>query len=86
MNNNVYLKYLDSYDIDSVRRAVRESFAQVNIEKMVKPKMKILIKICMPYKTTPDTGVCTHPAIVRGVIDVLNEFGVNCVVADSPYG
>ncbi len=86
MNNNVYLKYLDSYDIDSVRRAVRESFAQVNIEKIIKPKMKILIKICMPYKTTPDTGVCTHPAIVRGVIDVLNEFGVNCVVADSPYG
>ena len=86
MNNNVYLKYLDSYDIEIVRRVVRESFASMNIEKIVHPKMKILIKICMPCKTTPDTGICTHPAVVRGVIDVLNEFGVDCIVADSPYG
>ncbi len=86
MSNLVSLKYLDSYDVSKVERAVRESFANIGLFDVIRPKMKVMLKICLPYSVNPDTAEITHPAILRGIVNVLNEMGVNCVIADSPFG
>ncbi len=85
MENLVSLKYLDSYEYEKVRKSVQELFADLHIEQIIKPKMKVLIKVCLPYSSAPDQAITTHPAIVRGVVDVLSEFGAKCILADSPY-
>lgn len=85
MENLVSLKYLDSYEYEKVRKSIQELFADLHIEQIIKPKMKVLIKVCLPYSSAPDQAITTHPAIVRGVVDVLSEFGAKCILADSPY-
>ena len=86
MNINVSLRTLESFDISTVENAVREGFADMNIERILRPKMRVLLKVCVPEGVNPDKAITTHPSVVRGVINVLADLGVNVIVADSPYG
>ncbi len=86
MNNLVSIKYLDSYDNSKVENAVRELFANLNLFDKIRPKMKVMLKICLSYSASPDSAEISHPAIIRGIVNVLSEMGVSCVIADSPIG
>lgn len=86
MNNNVSMEYLDNYDIIKVQNAVDKQMLDLKVAQLFKPKMKVFIKVCAPDMSGPDMGKSTHPSIVRAVVKALTEFGVKCVLADSPYG
>ena len=86
MNIDVSLRTLDSFDIKEVESAVREGFADMKIERLLRPKMRVLLKVCMPDNLHPDKALTTNPSIARGIINVLTDLGVSVVVADSPYG
>ncbi len=86
MNNNVSLRTLESFDLKAVESAVRECFADIGIERIVRPKMRVLLKVALPESVHPDLALSTHPMVLRGIINILTELEVDVVVADSPYG
>ena len=85
MNNSVFLDYIESYDIDAIQSAVSEALDILKIRGEFKPKMKILVKVCLPNSNSPDNAQTTHPAVVTAVVNELTKMGATCVVADSPY-
>ncbi len=85
MSEFVTLNYIEEYDVSSIENTIRESFFALNLDKLIKPKMKILIKVNMPYPVGKDIALTTNPAVVAGVVNVLSSFGAKCVVADSPF-
>lgn len=86
MNKNVSLRTLESFELSAVESAVRECFADIAIEKIIRPKMKVLLKVALPTDANPDLAVTTHPKVIRGIINMLTDLDVQVVVADSPYG
>ena len=85
MKNLVSLTYIDSYDNSKIKSAVEQAFSNINLDSIIKPNMKVLLKVCLPGSMQPDSAETSHPAIVQGVVDVLSDLGVNCIIADSPY-
>ena len=85
MKNLVSLTYIDSYDNSKIKSAVEQAFSNLNLDSIIKPNMKVLLKVCLPGSMQPDSAETSHPAIVQGVVDVLSDLGVNCIIADSPY-
>lgn len=85
MNEKVSLTYLDSYDTPQVEQAVKQGFELLGVSTLLKPKMRVLIKACLPNDENPDTAETSHPKIVGGIVNVLNGLGVECILADSPY-
>ena len=84
MSELVSTKYVDSYDINVLMDAFRESFASLNVFKTLKPKMKVLIKVNLPESANQDSGIVTNPLVTCALIKVLNEMDIDCVIADSP--
>ena len=84
MSEKVSTKYVDSYDLDIVANAFRESFASLNVFKTLKPRMKVLIKVNLPFIENQDSGLVTNPQVVCALIKVLNEMDIDCIIADSP--
>ncbi len=85
MKNNVSLKIIDDYNMDKINDAIKESFSLLNVSSIIKPRVKVLLKVCLPHDDTPDRAETSHPFIVRGVVNALNQCGVDCILADSPY-
>ena len=86
MNNLVSLTYLDSYDDSKIKSAVESSFSKLKFDTIIKPNMKVLLKVCLPESVQPDSAETSHPAVVQGVVEVLSKLGAKCIIADSPYG
>lgn len=85
MNNIVSLQYLDDYNFLDLKNAVREGFENLNLTNIFKPKMKVLIKVCLPDAVSQDNAETTNPAVVRAVVDYLTKMDVLCIVADCPF-
>ena len=85
MSDFVSLNYIEEYDVNSIADAVKEAFFALNLDKLLKPKMKVLIKVNVPNPVAKDFALTTNPAVVAGVVNLLSSFGVQCIVADSPY-
>ena len=81
--NSVSLNYLDEYNITKIEKAISQAIVDLNIE--IKPKSRIMIKVCLPTSTSPDLAKTTNPAVVVGLVKVLNSYGAKCVIVDSPY-
>lgn len=84
MNKLVSVKYLDDYNFNNVRSAVESGIELLNLKNVFKPKMKILLKVCLPNEVTQDSAKSTHPAVIRALVDYLTKLDISCVVADSP--
>lgn len=84
MIDYVSLNYLEEYDVDKLKEVVKSAFLILGAEKAFKPKMKVLIKVNLPLSASPNLAKTTHPAVVRAMVDVLNSYGVKCILADSP--
>lgn len=84
MNNLVSLNYLDDYNIDELRRVVENALCSLDAKRFFHSKMKVLIKVCLPEEVSKDSAESTHPAVVRTVVDILANSGVECIVAECP--
>ena len=85
MNNLVSLDYIDSYKTAKVQEKLEKAIEDLKLASKFKPKMKVLIKPCLPFAESQDKAKSTHPAVVRAVVNILSNMGVTCIVADSPF-
>ncbi len=86
MSKQVSLTYLNDYSSKTLENAVKDAVAQLGVANFIKPKMKVLIKVCLPNALGADTAEITHPAVIKAVSNWVNEMGAECIIADSPYG
>lgn len=76
----------DTYDIETVRTALKEVLSPVGGLDLVKPGMKVAVKINMVTAKNPDTAVTTNPVLVAELCRMLTEKGARVTVGDSPGG
>lgn len=88
MNDTVVaLKACKSYDRSVVSEAVEGIFAQFGgIEALVKPGQRVLIKVNLLMKRTPDQATTTHPEVAYAIVRAVQRAGAIAVLADSPGG
>ena len=75
------------YDREAVGQAVERVFSLCGgAERFVKPGMRVLIKLNLLMKRTPDRATTTHPEVARAVARAVQNAGGIPVFADSPGG
>ncbi len=84
MSDFISLNYIEEYNYKIITEKLKNAFSTLGAEGFLKPKMKILVKVNIPYSVSPNLAKSTHPAVVRAVVDVLNMYGVKCILADWP--
>lgn len=87
MNTTVVLKACAGYDEAAVQAAIDDIFALCGgIEAFVKPGDRVLIKLNLLMKRTPDQATTTHPAVARAIVRAVQRAGATAILADSPGG
>ncbi len=83
----VSVQYAESYDDRLMEKAVAAHFAALDIPRLLKPGMRVVLKPNLLMKRRPDAGTTTHPALVAAIIRALRKHGVEEItIADSPGG
>jgi len=87
MKSKVSLIECKSYDTEQVYQAVKASVDLLGgIESIVRPGKTVLIKPNLLSAKPPETGIDTHPEVVRAVIRLVKQAGGKISVGDSPGG
>ena len=85
--NKVALIHCQQYEREAVQKAVDAIFDQCGgIQAFIKPRMRVLIKLNLLMKRTPDKATTTHPEVARAVALAVMRGGGIPVFADSPGG
>lgn len=85
MKTPVSVVRCQTYDQKEVERALRLSIDLLGgMGSFVKRGDRVLLKPNLLYGKSPEKAVTTHPAIVRGVIEMVREQGGIPMVGDSP--
>ena len=83
----VSVRRTEDYSPAALSRAVGEHFAALEVEKDLRPGLRVLLKPNLLAARKPEQGVTTHPALVQAVADWFRERGVEEIrLADSPGG
>lgn len=85
MNNSVCLNYVDNYNVKDLQQILQNCFDQLGSFERLKAYNCVMLKVCMPSSANPDSAECTHPSVVRAVVNLLEQMGIKCVVVESPY-
>ncbi len=73
-----------TYDKAKVYSAVKESFDMIGgLEKYVKKRQKVLLKVNLLQPGTPEKSITTHPAVVDAMCRLLGEIGADIWIGDS---
>ncbi|MGN0787746.1 MAG: DUF362 domain-containing protein [Candidatus Onthoplasma sp.] len=86
MNRLVSLKYVDSYDYETIENELMKQFDEQGLFLKLKPKMKVMLKVCLNPSMAPDCAETTHPNIVCAIANILTKFGASCELVDSQTG
>ena len=87
MMEKVALIRCENYERYNVEEAVRRVFEPFGgMESIVSPGMKVLIKLNLLMKRTPDRATTTHPEVARAIAMEVQRAGGIPVFADSPGG
>lgn len=85
MNSKVSIVRCGSYDSDLVLGAVKKAVDLIGgVSNFVKPQSRVLVKPNLLMAKEPESGIDTHPEVVRAVIKILKEIGCDIFVGDSP--
>lgn len=85
MKPKVSIIKCDSYESTVVQEAVRQAVDLVGgITAFIKPGSRVLVKPNILMAKEPESGVDTHPEVVRGVIKLLKSINCKVLVGDSP--
>ena len=76
----------DDYGEDNVRNAMTEAIEAVGGLDMIKPGMRVGIKVNLVAGAKPDKAVTTHPMMVCQLVRMLKDKGAEVIVGDSPGG
>jgi uncharacterized protein (DUF362 family)/Pyruvate/2-oxoacid:ferredoxin oxidoreductase delta subunit len=73
------------YQDDQIHQAVREAIDLVGgISSYLTPGMHVLVKPNLLMGADPSKAICTHPAILKVICQIITDFGCTVTVADSP--
>ncbi len=85
MASAVALVKCAGYYPSSVEQSIREAIGLLGgIDKFVKPNSRVLIKPNLLMAREPESGIVTHPEVVRAVIHLLKDINAQIYVGDSP--
>ncbi len=76
----------DNYEENNVRKALSEAISAVGGLDMIKPGMKVGIKVNLVTGAKPEKAVTTHPTMVCELTKMLVEKGAEVIIGDSPGG
>lgn len=77
----------EEYVPETVERALEEALVPLGgMGAFVTPGQRVLLKVNLLSRATPDRAVTTHPTLVRALIRSVRAAGGTPVVGDSPGG
>ncbi len=77
----------ETYDYPVIKAGVDRLFELLDLNKLIKPGMKVVLKPNLLMKRTPEEATTTHPALVSAVAEKALEMGAASVLlAESPGG
>ena len=87
MERRVAVRACPDYDRARVQEAVDGLFALCGgIEHIVRPGMRVLVKVNLLMRRAPERATTTHPEVARAVALAVQRAGGVPVLADSPGG
>lgn len=85
MKSKVSLVRCEDYTPVKVEQAVRKAVDLLGgVTNLIKPGSKVLVKPNLLMAVEPETGIVTHPEIVRAVIHILKDINARIFLGDSP--
>jgi len=85
MKSSVSIVKCQDYDEEKVIVALRESIHLIGgIQTFVNQGSRVLLKPNLLYGRSPEKAVTTHPAILKGMIQLVREAGGIPFIGDSP--
>ena len=85
MKSSVSIVKCQDYDEDKVLSGLRQSIDLIGgIQTFIKKGNRVLLKPNLLYGKSPEKSVTTHPAIVKGMIQIVREVGGIPFIGDSP--
>jgi len=85
MSSQISVVKCDSYAPSPVEVALRRSIDLLGgITSFIKPGSSVLVKPNLLMSTGPESGITTHPEVVRQVIRILKEINCRVIVGDGP--
>ena len=83
----VALKACAAYDDSAVQMAIDDIFALCGgIESIIQPGQRVLIKLNLLMKRSPEQATTTHPAVAKAIVRAVQRAGAEAILADSPGG
>ncbi|MHB0911870.1 MAG: DUF362 domain-containing protein [Armatimonadota bacterium] len=85
MKSTVSIVRCEDYTPDGVRLAVKKAVDLLGgMERFLLPGQRALLKPNLLAAHPPESAICTHPAVVEAVIELVREVDASCAVGDSP--
>lgn len=85
MKSKVSIVQCSSYDSILVLEATKKAIDLIGgISNFVKPETSVLVKPNLLMAKEPESGIDTHPEVVRAVIKILKDINCKVFVGDSP--
>jgi uncharacterized protein (DUF362 family)/Pyruvate/2-oxoacid:ferredoxin oxidoreductase delta subunit len=85
MKSSVSIVKCQNYDEGKVLGGLRRSIDLIGgIEAFVRQGSRVILKPNLLYGKSPEKAVTTHPAIVKGMIQIVREAGGTPFIGDSP--
>lgn len=83
----VSLARCKDYNYELVKKAVEKSFDNLGgVGRYIFPGEKVLLKVNLLMKKSPEEATTTHPAFVKALAEVLIQYGAEVIIGDSPGG
>lgn len=83
---DVALVKCDTYEPDTVARAMEELMDAIGGLEFVKPGMTVAIKANLVSYMKPEAAGTTHPAVLSALVRMLKARGAHVILGDSPGG
>ncbi|NLB35453.1 MAG: DUF362 domain-containing protein [Elusimicrobia bacterium] len=85
--NKVVFTPCKSYQKEDIQPATVKLLQELgNLDKIIKPGQKVLLKVNLLMKKPAEAGVTTHPALVETIVNQVQSLGAKVIIADSPGG
>ncbi len=83
----VSLLRCENYNYEDVKRVLAQSVENLGgFEKYINKGERVLIKVNLLMKKRPEEAATTHPTFTKALVELLQEYGADVVIGDSPGG
>lgn len=86
MNSTVFLNSCKEYDVEDIKKKLKEQMTHAGVLDKIRKGMTIALKLNLVSAMKPETAATTHPAVVEALCRILIERGADVVMGDSPGG